>query len=108
MEDVWNFVIRCKRESEELTAKRGISSTIKDVFDQLPFFSCSNHFIDTDLQKDISRYLYCDDTKTPPYSGSYQDLPAIWKEKHFLIKSAMTILYKAKKDEMSKKHKIKG
>lgn len=78
------------------------------MFDQLPFFCCPNHFIDQNFQKDITRYLYCEDTKTPPYSGSYENLPAIWKEKHFLIKSAMTILYKANKDKLSKKHNIKG
>jgi hypothetical protein len=49
--------------------------------------------------------LYCDDTKTPPYPGGFGSIPNIWKEKHFLIKHALSILYQDKRDEIKKKHK---
>ena len=38
-------------------------------------------------QKDISRYVYSESFKTPPYLGSYGDQPAKWVEKSFLIKN---------------------
>ena len=56
------------------------------------------------MQKDIAKYLYCEDTKTPPYSGSYGENPKIWLEKHFIIKQALSILYQEKRDENKLKH----
>ena len=80
------------------------NSTLRDIFYQLPFFVCLNHFISEKHQKDITKYLYCEDTKTPPYPGGYGATPNIWKEKHFLIKQALSILYQDKKDEINQKH----
>ena len=77
---------------------------MKDIYYQLPFFACTDLFLDEDCQKDIGKYLYCEDTKTPPYIGSYGDIPRVWKEKHFLIKQALSILYQEKKAEIHKKH----
>ena len=38
---------------------------------------------------DITKYLYCEKTKTPAYSGSYGQQPALWLEKFFVIDNAM-------------------
>jgi hypothetical protein len=103
MEDVWNLVFDLKKESENLK-NTSLNTVIKDVFYQLPFFSCLNNFIDSNHQKDISKYLYCEDTKTPPHSGAYGDVPKTWKEKHFIIKQALAILYQEKKDQFKIKH----
>ena len=99
MEDVWDHVYAIKKEAGSATMATP-QSILKDIFYQLPFFTCVNHFLDDMCQKDISKYLYCEETKTPPHPGSYGDLPAIWKEKHFLIKASLAILYQEKKDQL--------
>ena len=53
---------------------------------QLPFFSCRNIVLDTNAQKDISKYIYCSDFGMSPYRGSYGDQPKKWIDKSFLIK----------------------
>ena len=55
------------------------------------------------MQKDISKYVFCDDTKTSPYPGDYSNIPSIWFEKHFIIKQAISILHDIKRDEIRKK-----
>ena len=100
MEDVWDYVIRLQREAEDL----GQKDTLKSVFSQIPFIACTNFFFSANSQKDISKYLYCDDTNTPPFTGGYGNTTKIWKEKHFLIKQALSILHQDKKDEIKQKH----
>ena len=55
---------------------------------QLPFFTCKNIIFDKDIQKDIQRYVYCTDNNVPPYKGAYDDQPALWVDRYFLIKKA--------------------
>ena len=106
-EDVWKAVLGLKKEAEN--NPRSTSRTIaKDVWYQIPFFACKNLFIDSDMQKDISKYLYCNDTKTPPYSGSHGEIPKIWLEKHFIIKQALSILYQDKKHDKKLKQGNNG
>jgi len=99
MEDVWKHVLAIKQEAGSSTRSTP-QSILKDIFYQLPYFVCQNHFLDDNSQKDISKYIYCEETKTPAYIGSYGELPSIWKEKHFLIKAALAILYQEKKAEL--------
>ena len=103
MEDVWGLINKLSQESKEMPHSTG-NSVLKDVYYQLPFFSCQNKFMSQEYQKDIGKYLYCQDTKTPPHPGSFGNIPAIWKEKHFLIKQAINILQQEKRDEKKKKH----
>jgi len=103
MEDVWTYIKKLKRESESISGSG--KNVTRDVFYQLPFFACTNNFIDASSQKDITKHLYCDETKTPPYPGAYGDIPNRWKEKHFLIKQALSILYNEKKQELKQKSK---
>ena len=56
---------------------------------QLPFFACSKAIFDLDSQKDIERYMYCKEYGIAPYPGSFEDQPAGWIEKTFIIKSAI-------------------
>ncbi len=105
MEDIWEYIMELKNEASELSNSNNI--LLKDVFYQIPFFSCNNIYIDDGFQKDISKYLYCQDTKTPPYPGSYGSTPAIWKEKHFAIKQAMSILNQEVMKQAKKKQKEK-
>ena len=56
---------------------------------QLSFFSCKNLLFSKEYQKDISRYVYCQEFNTQPYSGSYSEQPALWIEKAFIIKNTL-------------------
>ncbi|QDP64302.1 MAG: hypothetical protein Unbinned4139contig1000_15 [Prokaryotic dsDNA virus sp.] len=66
-------------------------STLINIFEQLPFFCCFNNIVDERFQDDISKYIYCTETNTPPYSGSYNNTPASWIEKFYIIKQALQI-----------------
>tara|TARA_B100000424_G_scaffold268915_1_gene264756 strand:+ start:817 stop:1131 length:315 start_codon:yes stop_codon:yes gene_type:complete len=99
MEDVWSYIDKLQAEAMSL----GETNTVKTIFAQLPFFTCLNFFYCPKSQKDISKYLYCSDTGTPPFSGGYSNTTNIWKEKHFLIKQALSILYQDKKEELTRK-----
>jgi len=78
------------------------------VYQQLPFFACYNFFIDSIYQKDISRYIYAQETGTPAYSGDYGQQPAVWVEKFFIIKKTLNDMTSSrnKKQEaaIKKKH----
>ena len=74
----------------------------------MPFFTCKNHLLDKNIQKDIARYIYCKDLGISPYKGSYGEQPANWVDSFFVIKNAF-----AKKEQTSTallidKKKLKG
>ena len=89
--DVWDYTKLLRRESEKHQKKGSSFSTLNNIWEQLPFFVCTNNIIDEKAQKDISRYTYSTDTNTPPYSGSYGDTPHIWIQKYYIIKQAMMV-----------------
>lgn len=67
-------------------SKKDVSSAI---IDQIPFFTCMNYFFDDEINRDIERYVYCDQFKVAPYSGNYGQQPYRWVKKAFLIKNAL-------------------
>ena len=89
--DVWDYTKLLRRESEKHQKKGSSFSTLNNIWEQLPFFVCTNNIINEKAQKDISRYTYSTDTNTPPYSGSYGDIPHIWVQKYYIIKQAMML-----------------
>ena len=89
--DVWDYTKLLCHESEKHQKKGGSFSTLNNIWEQLPFFVCTNNIIDEKAQKDISRYTYSTDTNTPPYAGSYGDIPHIWVQKYYIIKQAMML-----------------
>ena len=89
--DVWDYTKLLRRESEKHQKKGSSFSTLNNIWEQLPFFVCTNKIIDEKAQKDISRYIYTKDTNTPPYSGSYGDTPQIWEQKYYIMKQAMIL-----------------
>tara|TARA_Y100000310_G_scaffold345032_1_gene461300 strand:- start:1502 stop:1975 length:474 start_codon:yes stop_codon:yes gene_type:complete len=91
IDDVWKYITLLRLESEEHQKKGSSFSTLNNIWEQLPFFVCTNHLINKKALKDISRYAYTKDTNTPPYSGSYGDIPHIWVQKHYIIKQAMML-----------------
>ena len=55
---------------------------------QLPFFVCSNVLMKKEYQKDIGKYIFCNETSTPAYPGSYSDQPYRWIQIYFILKQA--------------------
>tara|TARA_R100001594_G_scaffold14555_3_gene31009 strand:+ start:13102 stop:13395 length:294 start_codon:yes stop_codon:yes gene_type:complete len=81
-------------QEESLNMERSkSSSTLLDVYHQIPFFTCPNNIFDKSNQEDITKYIYCENTKTPLYK-TYGETAKIWIEKHFLIKHALSVLNK--------------
>ena len=89
-QDAWDVVDLIIEETKEMNEKTGKSfSPSSSVKSQLPFFACNNIIFDKEFQQDIERYIYCDNFKTPAYSGSYDEQPALWVQKSFIIKKAL-------------------
>ena len=56
----------------------------------------------------MNRYIYCTETGTPAFSGSYGEQPAKWVQYFFIIKNALAKKEKRKYDEMNRKAKTNG
>jgi hypothetical protein len=102
--DVWNVIDLIIEETKEMNETMDksfeVASSIKS---QLPFFACNNIIYNKEIQNDIERYIYCDNFKTPAYPGCYDEQPARWVQKSFLIKKNLNkIQNKAIKDGTSK------
>ena len=44
---------------------------------------------DKEFQKDIERYVYCENFGVSPYRGSYGEQPSKWTQKSYIIKKAL-------------------
>ena len=69
------FIPANKLDWIEKTFQKGTDSIIIDLEDSI-----------SENQKDIQRYIYCQDFNTQPYPGSYGEQPFKWIEKSFIIK----------------------
>lgn len=102
-EDVWSIVDLLIEEVYENNRKGKEFDVSQSINAQLPFFSCRNHLLDRETQKDISRYIYCTNFNIPPFKGSYGEQPSLWTQKSFIIKQALAkkeknLIDKTKKD----------
>ena len=97
-DDLWDYIWKLKEESEVIAKSGNLLDILNNIYEQLPFFVCNNKILDGECQKDISKYAYCKDTNTPPYSGSYQDTPNVWIEKYYKIKNALMLRDKKLKE----------
>ncbi len=104
MDDVWTVVDLLVEEVKKFNSEGKSFDVGKSVNAQLPFFTCKNLFHSSENQKDIQRYIYCQDFNTQPYSGSYGEQPFKWIEKSFIIKSALAKLNKDKIEDVRSKH----
>ena len=86
--DVWHVVELLIEEIYEINDKGKEFDVAQSIKSQLPFFTCKNIVFDKEIQKDIQRYIYCNETGVPPYKGDYNDQPALWLDRYFLIKKA--------------------
>ena len=79
-------------EADSIHKKRNTDGDpIIDTFYQLQYFCCNNVVLDQDIQNDIRRYVYCKDTDTQAYPGTYGDISYNWIQIHFLLKGAMIL-----------------
>jgi hypothetical protein len=74
-------------EVKENNAKGSSFNIAESVVKQLPFFACANVLLNSQAQKDISRYVYSQQFGISPYKGTYGEQPYKWVEKSFLIKN---------------------
>ena len=52
---------------------------------------------DREMQRDIERYIYCEQFGISPYPGSYGEQPAKWVDRVFIIKNTLA---KRQKDQI--------
>ena len=97
-DELWDYIWKLKEESEFVSKTGNSLDILNNIYEQLPFFVCNNRILDKHCQKDIAKYVYCKDTNTPPYSGSYQDTPSLWINKYYTIKSAIILRDKKLKE----------
>tara|TARA_R100000458_G_scaffold44753_1_gene42839 strand:- start:439 stop:735 length:297 start_codon:yes stop_codon:yes gene_type:complete len=64
---------------------------LNDIKAQIPFFCCYNYILDSSCQKDISKYIYCQEVGIPPHQGEYGQQPSLWVDKFWAIKEAMNV-----------------
>ena len=86
-EDVWAVIDLLIEEVKQHREEGKQFDIAQSVNAQIPFFACRNIIFDKQLQKDIQRYVYCNESGVPPYKGSYNEQPAMWIEKFFIIKN---------------------
>ena len=99
-EDVLEVIDLIIEETREMNAKNNKSFDISaSVQSQLHFFACQNILFDKEIQRDIERYIYCENFKVPAYPGTYGDQPNRWVQKTYIIKKVLNkITQKAQED----------
>ncbi len=102
MDDVWKIVKLLKGEVMQLNDKGKNKDLPYSIYQQLPFFTCPNNFLDLQAQSDISRYVAATDLKIPAYPGSYGSYPSKYITKVHTIKETLS-----KKSEIMSKKKGK-
>ena len=96
--DVYDIIQLLIDECSEWNQKGKTFDIATSVSKQLAFFSCSNIILDKEFQKDIQRYVYCNETGTSAYSGSFGEQPSRWLDKYFILKQAFAQKEKAQID----------
>ena len=102
-EDVYEVIDLLIKEVNEVNEKGKEFDIAESINSQLPFFACRNALYDKDIQEDIRRYLYCTEVNVAPYDGGYNQQPALWVDRFFIIKKA--IAKKEKKVIRDAKHR---
>ena len=103
-DDVWAVIDLIAQETTKFNEEQRKEFDVgKSIASQIPFFTCFNHIRDEKYLKLLNKYLYCTETGTPAYNGSYGEQPARWVQYFFIIKNAMAkkmnnVKEKAKKD----------
>ena len=88
-EDAWEVIDLLIEEAKEVNLKGNQFDVARSVYAQLPFFACRNIIYSKECQRDIQKYIYCKEFGVSPYEGSFQEHPAVWIDKSFIIKNAL-------------------
>tara|TARA_R100000655_G_scaffold108196_2_gene159751 strand:- start:14169 stop:14552 length:384 start_codon:yes stop_codon:yes gene_type:complete len=88
-DDVYAVIDILAEEVHQRNKEGGSFNVAESVTKQLPFFTCKNVLLNSQAQKDISRYIYSQQFGISPYKGTYGEQPSKWVEKSFLIKSTI-------------------
>ena len=97
-EDIYDVIQLLIDECKGWNQKGKTFDISMSVSKQLAFFSCSNIILNKEFQKDIQRYVFCNETGTPAYSGSFGEQPTKWLQKYFILKQAFAQKEKAQID----------
>ena len=97
-DDVNAIIGQLINEAEEWNKKGKNFDVALSVTKQLPFFCCPNQVLSKESQKAIQRYVYCNETGTQAYSGSYGEQPHKWLQQYFILKQAFAQKEKAQID----------
>ena len=81
---------------------------LQDISEQLPFFCCPNYVLNSDCQKDISKYIYCKEVGIPPHQGEYSIQPLLWVDKFWTIKQALDIRSNISRESAQREAKAKN
>ena len=107
--DVWAVINLIVQETKKFNSTRDKQFDIaKSVISQIPFFTCINHIRNEKYLKLLTKYLYCTETNTPAYSGSYGEQPATWIEYFFIIKNALAKKERNMQEKAGKETKVNG
>ena len=78
------------------------------ILSHIPFFTCSNHFLDKELQRDIQRYNYCSKMKVSPDTGSYGNQPKKWIDKCNVIEKMLNYIQKKEYNKSIKSNELRS
>tara|TARA_Y100001963_G_C6773891_1_gene446334 strand:- start:2001 stop:2345 length:345 start_codon:yes stop_codon:yes gene_type:complete len=88
-DDIWKAIDLLKQEVFDMKEQGKEFNLASSIYAQIPFFACKNSIYSREAQRDIQRYLYCNESGIPAYKGSYGEQPAKWVDKFFLIKKIL-------------------
>jgi uncharacterized coiled-coil DUF342 family protein len=93
MDDIWYVIDLLKQELEEHNATNKKKFTLYEAIkSHIPFFACSNHFLDKEYQRNLQRYIYCQKMKVSPYEGDYGKHPKKWIDKCNIIEKMLNYI----------------
>ena len=105
-DDIWAVIDLIAQETKEFSEKQGKEFDVtKSIVTQIPFFACLDQVKDDKYLKLMNKYVYCTETNTPAYSGSYGKQPARWVQYFFIIKNAIAKKQNMIQDKMRREAK---
>ena len=108
-DDVWAVIDLIAKETKSFNKKKGKEFDVTlSIISQIPFFACMNSVRDKEYLKLLNKYLYCTETGTPAYLGSYGEQPARWVEHFFIIKNALAKKEKQMHDKIKREANTDG
>tara|TARA_R110000824_G_scaffold97398_4_gene232803 strand:- start:2728 stop:3159 length:432 start_codon:yes stop_codon:yes gene_type:complete len=109
IDDIWAVIDLIVQETITFNKEQGKDFDItKSISAQLPFFACLNKIRDEKYLKLLNKYVYCTETNTPAYSGSYGEQPARWVQYFFIIKNALAKREQKMHDKARREAKTDG